>query len=152
MCSIGFAKQVFVSFFLNKRNHLSILIIAFQAEVDFPLIMSQTEDGEIKLKLIISSVFFGDSNCQIYWRCASFACIDWYWNLLITNLDIFSRRQSFAMSSKLQWYRASPSLLPNHFQQQVYCHWATWLPMQIPLLHQFLSFVSPSSLRWLLFL
>ena len=62
MCSIGFTKQVFVSFFLNKRNHLSILIIAFQAEVDFPLIMSQTEDGEIKLKLSISSVSFDSLN------------------------------------------------------------------------------------------
>ena len=68
MCSIGFTKQVFVSFLFYKRNHLSILIIAFQAEVDFPLKMSQTEDGEIKLRLGIS-VFLGTQAAKLLQMC-----------------------------------------------------------------------------------
>ena len=101
---------------------------------------------KIKLKFGIS-VFVGNSSCQIYWRCASFARIDWNRNLFITNLDIFSRRQSFAMSSRFfQSYTASSSLLPNHFQQRVYCHLATWLPMQIFSINSYnLSVPSPSA-------
>ena len=143
MCSIGFTKQVLVSLLFYKRNHLSILIIAFQAEIDFRLKMRQTEDEKIKLKLGISVFFWGLKLPEL--QMCKFCPVDWNRNLFITNLDIFSRRQSFPMSCKFQSYTASSSLLSNHFQQRVYCHLATWLPVQIFSIKSYLLSVPPPS-------